>query len=1182
MVVRQSPGVFVTEIDKSVSLEQIGTGGIGIAVKLNKGMVGKPFVVSSENNLIETCGKPIPGFNLMSWHSVSNMIQYAGSVVVSRVENTEYSAKHNNSLQKFEIPVNSAQFGAHLTGNTTPFNFDTELQYMIKNRVLFKTTNERNQFDVYNSDLGVEIEDLDNAVLIDNDDTLTEYVDNASFNTKAKFLYKLPKLGLKSVAMDDDIPNLEVGQVYNHNGKIIEVGNNIYDNHIMLEVVDGNTYKTGTGTFHKELGSATEVIGTGTSFLSELKSGSSVKAYWFATATSHAGTITRNGSNYKRITNSVAVSGIEAGDRIIVAGVFRTVASVSSPDIYLTSDAPSTWSGVAWTYSARETETLTVNQITSDSTFTTTGNITSIPESSESTFEYRLVDSTTLTGGIQTVVEKIYRDETDTTNKTIIGVNTNFHTLLKVGSKIVVDFGGGTIEERYIVSIPDTGTDKAIINEAWTTLTTEEEDAKVFKYANYYLNANDANVDKYIYTENAVGLIVSSDELNNTDNRLRYIVKVISGSFAKNDIVCLSQLGEDEWSYFSAYVTTSTEISKENNLFLMKLSDNALALERGDVVYFSDDTAMAGDEYNADADVLMASDIESVDLVLIEITGGDSPIISVDDMVAKTLATSSETWADLTTSTVEFIRNYEDVLVYETIEDETTEMIMVNETVNGMTTAVKNRYTYVYDYTRTPATDKQIFVSTDTVTNLSIASTEFARVFAVTPGAWADAENISVAMCDMNHYEAGATVEANGITFSSLFEFAPDTTDKSLFCVVVIKDDLVIEKYIVSSDPKSKDEQNSSQYAHDVINSKSGTIRLLLNTSIFSPNEINGYELFFNTIYSTPVSGGYSGKLFELDKSAYYATESTVTMDVTEGYVKNSNITTAYDLFRNKDNIDIGYLVDGEWAGNAVIANWMKGICYERGDAIAIISPSVTDIVGIRDTATIKQNILNYVNNNSLLGGDRSFQYIGIFANCKQIYDVYNETYVWLPISVDSAGLNNYVDNYFEPWYAVAGMTRGVIRNIVKLGWNPTQSERDALYSNRINPVVYFKGEGTYIYGVRTLCSVKSDLADMYNRKTLNYISKNLAKYLRQVLFEFNDGITRGQVVNNIEPFLRNIKAKRGLIDYQVKCNSDNNPNSVVEQNQLVCDVYLKMAHVIETVSLNFIVTKASVSFSEA
>jgi hypothetical protein len=104
----------------------------------------------------------------------------------------------------------------------------------------------------------------------------------------------------------------------------------------------------------------------------------------------------------------------------------------------------------------------------------------------------------------------------------------------------------------------------------------------------------------------------------------------------------------------------------------------------------------------------------------------------------------------------------------------------------------------------------------------------------------------------------------------------------------------------------------------------------------------------------------------------------------------------------------------------------------------------------------------------------------------------------------------------------------------------------------------------------------------MYNRKTLNYISKNLAKYLRQVLFEFNDGITRGQVVNNIEPFLRNIKAKRGLIDYQVKCNSDNNPNSVVEQNLLVCDVYLKMAHVIETVSLNFIVTKASVSFSEA
>jgi hypothetical protein len=1185
MVVRQSPGVYVTEIDRSLGMSLVGTGGIGIASKLNKGVIGKAFGVVSESDFISKAGLPVPSFNLVGWHSVSNILRYAEGVAVSRVENVDFGSTHTSVKQKLQIPVNTGQLGLFLTGNAVNFDFDSELQDMIKNREKFKSTNEQNRFDVLNEDDGINISELDGAMLIQNDDILEEYVENSAFNTKAKSLKYLPKLGYFSVTKDDYVPALKVGQVYNHNGKIVEIGNDIYNDTVLIELTNGDL-KEGSGTISWE-DSSVIISGVGTSFLSELKVDSKITASWFnAPVAITASDLVRSSTNFKTltVTDNYSSPVIKSGAKITIGTISRIVAEDATYDdgkttIILTTDAPSAWGSdfqTSWSYMNKSTDEQKVSAINDDNQIEIESAFTGLPASTNATFEYKRQDSVSANDGIP-AVESIYRDETDVSGKTIIGINANFHTLLRVGSKIVVDFGGGDVQVRFVESIPETGINKVVLTEPFSDgqLPVDISGAKEFKYANFYFNADNAGIGKKIYTATGEGIIVASDELNNTpDNIFRYIVKVTSGTFTSGSTVNLAKLNSDEWTYFAETVYRVTEMSRENNYYIMKYTTNALTIERDDTIYFNADKPGG---VTAMAKVLMASDEDITNLnMLVEILTGDpyGETIKIGDSIS---LDDSGTYAD---GEITFIHCYEDVILYET-EEHTGDMVMVNETVVGLTPTMMERYTYTYNYTGTETTDKQDYVIEDSVTGTYLASTEFMRIFAITPGAWINDDNVSVAICDMEHFNAGATIEDGGIAFRSLFEFPPDTDDKTLMCVAVIKDDLVVERYIVSTNPASKDSQNSSQYIIDVINQKSSYIRVILNTGIFNQYVQGGYNIHFNTVYNTKIDGGYSGKLFELYRAPYYRTESTANVDVTNGYVTNADVFKAYEVFQNKDDIAISYLVDGEWCGNAIIANKLVDICYNRNDAVAILGPNMSDIIGIKDTSIIKNNMLNYVNNNSLIGGDRFFQFAGFFANCKQIYDVYNETYVWLPISVDVAGLNESVDRFFEPWYAVAGMTRGAIRNIIKLGWNPTRLERDALYPNRINPVVYFKGEGTYVYGVRTLCSLKSDLADMYNRKTLNFIAMNLEKFLRQVLFEFNDAITRGQVVNNIEPFLRNITAKRGLIDYQIICDETNNPLSVVENNELICNVYLKMAHVIETVSLNFIITKASVSFDE-
>jgi len=1065
MAVRLSPGVFINEIDKTLGMNLIGNGSIGIAAKLNKGPIGKPFLVTSQNELISVGGYPLPGFNLTSWHSIDNMLIYAGSVMISRAEKLEFDSKHDNSNQKFEIPVSSGQVGLHLSGNSSTFNFDEELQMMIKNREQFKTVNEDNIYDIKNEDNGIDISELDNSILIPNDDVLEEYVDNNGFNTKASKLSMIPHIGPRSVVKDDFVPNLEIGQVYNHNGKLVEIGSNIYDDHFILDVLSGvSVMKGGTGTV--DVSVSNTITGTNTIFQSELKVGSVIDLTYYGGINTTMETLTRDASNYKLVTLSAVAPGLSVGDKLIVDDgvnvIERIISNINGLDVTLTVDALD-WSGITYAYRSVANESRTVTNINSDTEIIVDGAPLTFVDA---TFTYRLEDSVSINDGIDAPLSsKLYLDENDATGKTILGVNVIFPVLLREGSKIVVDINGINYV-RYVESID--GRSILTLTEPFLELTVDEADAKIFKYANFYFNSFDANIDKLIFGENGgVAKIVSSDETDNSpSNILRYVVKVIDGRFDKLETVSLSKLQSNEWDMMATNIRRSVEVSKENNLYFIRYDASNLDLERDDVVYFqSDDGVNKGlytakgliyiatkssdtdnnknlvielmdDDYIVDESTVNINDVLSEDIIYsatfvmggAQATDGDTITIgndvyefstvdpgtsniwvditgdtSVDDNISGlesaitanypltttnhgsslTFLVSSdyETYANLqissvmtdssnewlaedgvtplngsgninqTTSTwasasavngsVGFIHMYENVLVYEK-EAYDGDMLMVNDNINGLTSTLKNRYTYVYNYTGVDINDKYEYSVINTVNGNVIQSTEFLRVIARTPGAWVNDDNISISICDMDHFDT-ALVEEDGIRFSSLFQFAPDTSDKSLMAVAVIKDDVLLEKYIVSTNPQSTDAQGTSQYVLDIINNKSAYVRILLNTGVLAPNTgAAGYNISFNTIQNVKIEGGYSGKKFELYSSDYYNTSSTIDMNIENGYVEELDVNTALSVFRNKEDVGISYLVDGEWCGNPTIQNIMIDICEDRGDAIAILGPKMS------------------------------------------------------------------------------------------------------------------------------------------------------------------------------------------------------------------------------------------------
>jgi hypothetical protein len=301
-------------------------------------------------------------------------------------------------------------------------------------------------------------------------------------------------------------------------------------------------------------------------------------------------------------------------------------------------------------------------------------------------------------------------------------------------------------------------------------------------------------------------------------------------------------------------------------------------------------------------------------------------------------------------------------------------------------------------------------------------------------------------------------------------------------------------------------------------------------------------------------------------------------VDNDESTIPFADTARAYDLFASAEEVDISLLLsgssrdggtNGEQQANYLIDN----IAEVRKDCVVFVSPQRADVVN--QTTAAAQNIVDFRNS------VRSSSFAVMDSGYKYMYDKYNDVNRYVPLNGDIAGLCVVTDNSRDPWYSPAGTSRGQIRNSIKLAFNPAKAERDLLYKNGINPVISSPGEGTILFGDKTLLAKPSAFDRINVRRLFIVLEKSIARAAKSLMFEFNDEFTRTQFRNLVEPFLRDVQGRRGITDFKVVCDATNNTAEVIDSNRFVGDIYVKPARSINFIQLNFVAVRSGIEFSE-
>lgn len=288
---------------------------------------------------------------------------------------------------------------------------------------------------------------------------------------------------------------------------------------------------------------------------------------------------------------------------------------------------------------------------------------------------------------------------------------------------------------------------------------------------------------------------------------------------------------------------------------------------------------------------------------------------------------------------------------------------------------------------------------------------------------------------------------------------------------------------------------------------------------------------------------------------------------------------TSYNLFSNRDEIAVDYLIMGPGLGNKfesqAKANNLISIANERKDCVAVISTHRQDIVDVTNPNTQTDNIIQFFSPLS------SSSYAVFDSGYKYTYDRFNNKFRYIPCNADIAGLMVRTSIFAYPWFSPAGQQRGILNNAIKLAYNPNKAQRDKLYPLRVNSIVNQPGIGILLFGDKTALGYASAFDRINVRRLFLTVEQSLERLAQAQLFELNDEITRANFVNVVEPYLRDVQAKRGLYGFLVKCDETNNTPEIIDNNEFRADIFLKPAKSINYVTLTFVATRTGVSFEE-
>lgn len=424
--------------------------------------------------------------------------------------------------------------------------------------------------------------------------------------------------------------------------------------------------------------------------------------------------------------------------------------------------------------------------------------------------------------------------------------------------------------------------------------------------------------------------------------------------------------------------------------------------------------------------------------------------------------------------------------------------------------------------------------------NTAIAATD--QIVGLTSGATADDIGTVIDENDVVAYTANGSV----VEFVNLVDRAPEEREVA---IVVFKGTSVVETFIAGLDADARDYEGNNIYIEELINRGSSYIRAYQNESEVDEIPENGSYI--------QLKGG------------------KVSSDNTNAAITDGMVITGYDMFANPEEVDINLIFDGANC-NQTVQLALISMAESRKDCVAILGVPKSTVVGVSTPEVANANVVSYRKFKL-----QSSSYAALYNNWKYQYDKVNDKYRWVPISGDVAGIFANTDLVADPWYAPAGFNRGQMKNVVKYAYNPNQAQRDNLYKEGINPVVYFPGDGPVVFGQKTL-QVKASAFDRVDvRRLFIVLEKAIATASKYFMFEKNSAFTRRRVQGMIDPFLRDVKGREGVYDFRVICDGTNNTGEVIDRNEMIIDIYIQPSKSAEFIVLNFYATKTGVNFDE-
>jgi hypothetical protein len=364
----------------------------------------------------------------------------------------------------------------------------------------------------------------------------------------------------------------------------------------------------------------------------------------------------------------------------------------------------------------------------------------------------------------------------------------------------------------------------------------------------------------------------------------------------------------------------------------------------------------------------------------------------------------------------------------------------------------------------------------------------------------------------------------------------------------------VVEVHLVSSDPDEVDDTGANIFVENWINSNSNYIRVATTAS------------FKNKDFST------------LGMADYQNLGGGVRRNVNDTGVLDADILAALDLYADPESIDVNLFIDS--GKSTTVKEYINSICIARADAVGVLDVPKSLVVNNKGSEATDCRDYRY-GNHSTFNLNINTSYVATYTNWLDVYDKWNAKHRWIPASGHVAGIYANTDDVAEAWFAPAGLNRGQINQVRKLAWNPVKGERDILYKNGLNPIVSFPGQGKVVWGQKNMLDKTSAFNRVNVRRLFIIIGKAVSTALKYFLFEPNDTFTRLAIINMIEPFLRDIVARRGIFDYLIVCDERNNTAERIDRNELWCDIYIKPTRAAEFIVLNLIATKTGASFTE-